>query len=174
MTTFDTSDATTVSALYKEHHPWLRQWLRRQLGCSEVAADLAQETFVRLISRPRLLDSNPGVKAFLSTIAKGLCIDLWRRQEIERAWLDALAMHPELEASSPETRLLMLEALTRVDAMLRSLPEKVATAFMLSQLEGLTYREIAQRLDVSERMVKKYMAQAMLQCALIDAEYRTE
>lgn len=126
---------------------------------------------MRLLARPRTLDSNPGVKAFLSTIAKGLCIDLWRRQEIEQAWLDALAAHPELVVPSPEIQLLMLEALTRVDAMLRSLPERVATAFLLSQLEGLTYREIAERLAVSERMVKKYMAQAMLHCAVIDADY---
>lgn len=171
MNTIDTSDASVLSALYEEHHPWLRQWLRRKLGCSEIAADLAQETFVRLLTRPRMLDSNPGVKAFLSTIAKGLCIDLWRRQEIERAWLDALAAHPEVKVASPENHLLMIEALARVDAMLRRLPEKVATAFLLSQLEGLTYREIAERLGVSDRMVKKYMAQAMLQCALIDADY---
>lgn len=37
-------------------------------------------------------------------------------------------------------------------------------AFLLAHLEGYTYLEIAARLKVSERMVKKYMAQAMLHC----------
>lgn len=167
----DLVHASPLSALYEEHHLWLRQWLRRRLGCAENAADLAQDTFVRLISKPCIFENALNARAFLSKVAKGLCIDLWRRQQIERAWLDTLATHPELEAPSSETHAIMIEALVRVDAMLRELPEKVATAFLLAQIEGLTYREIALKLQVSERMIKKYMAQAMLHCALLDAEY---
>ena len=51
--------------------------------------------------------------------------------------------------------------------MLDRLNPKARAAFLLSQLDGLTYAEIAAQLAVSERMVKKYMAQAMLQCLLL-------
>ena len=61
----------------------------------------------------------------------------------------------------------MLEALVEIDAMLQRLPARAREAFLLAQLGGYTYAEIGQRLDVSERMVKKYMAQVMLQCLLI-------
>ena len=54
--------------------------------------------------------------------------------------------------------------------MLRSLSEKVRAAFIMSQLQGMTYAQIALALQVSERMVKKYMAQAMLHCVLLEAE----
>ena len=60
----------------------------------------------------------------------------------------------------------MVEALLRIDAMLDGLRDKVREAFLLAQLDGLGYREIGARLGVSERMVKKYMAQAMLACVL--------
>ena len=44
-------------------------------------------------------------------------------------------------------------------------------AFVLAQIHEMTYREIGAELGVSERMVKKYMAQAMLQCLLFQAEF---
>ena len=52
--------------------------------------------------------------------------------------------------------------------MLRTLPAKARTAFLLAQVHGLTYREIAGQIAVSERTVKKYMAQAMYQCLLLE------
>ena len=57
--------------------------------------------------------------------------------------------------------------------MLDQLARPVRRAFVMSQLEGLTYREIAAVLDVSERMVKKFMAQAMLQCLRIRNQTET-
>ncbi|WP_101675994.1 sigma-70 family RNA polymerase sigma factor [Alloalcanivorax mobilis] len=163
----------SLAQLYARHHGWLRQLLRRRLGCSETAADLAQDAFVRLLARPRQFDSNEGARAYLSTVARGLCVDFWRRREIENAWLAVLAGQPEALAPSPEQQALVMEALCQVDAMLRRLPEKVASAFLMSQLQGLSYRVIGEQLGVSERMVKKYMARAVLQCALVEIDYHS-
>lgn len=158
-----------VHGVYADHHRWLHGLLQRRLGCSETAADLAHDVFLRLITRPRRLDSFEGARAYLSTLARGICIDHWRRREIERAWLEVVAAQPEALAPSAEYRAMVIETLCQVDAMLRRLPENVARAFLMSQLQGLTYRAIAGELGVSERMVKKYMARAMLQCALVEA-----
>ena len=158
-----------TEALYVSHHAWLVRWLQRKLGCVETAADLAQDTFVRLLRKscparyPNGSDNR--MRAYLGTIANGLCIDHWRRRDIERALLEALAARPQAEEPAPEQRLLVIEALSEFDALLRQLPERVADAFILSQVEGLTYRQIGGRLGVSERMVKKYMARAVLHCA---------
>lgn len=157
----------SVHQLYSDHHGWLTQWLRRRLGCAENAADLAQDTFVRLLAKPRDLENLREPKAYLHTIANGLLVNFWRRRDIERAYLDALARQPEAYAPSPETRALIVETLVQVDTLLHSLPERVRRAFLLSQLHGQTYAAIATELGVSERMVKKYMAQAMLQCLLL-------
>lgn len=106
-------------------------------------------------------------RAYLHTVAKGLLINHWRRRDVERAYLEALAATPEACAPSPEARLLIIETLVRIDHMLAALPDKVRQAFLLSQLDGLTYAVIAERLGVSERMVKKYMARAMFECLLV-------
>ncbi len=164
MSTAD-SPQQAIHTLYSDHHGWLHDWLRRRLGCHADAADLAHDTFVRILLKPeRVVLRQP--RAYLTTIAHGLVVNLWRRREIERAWRESLALQPPALAPSPEQREILLEALLGIDAMLRCLPAKVRTAFLMSQLEGRTYGDIAAHLGVSERMVKKYMAQAMLQCLL--------
>ena len=151
--------------LYLDHHGWLLGWLGRRLDCRETAADLAQDTFLRLIRRqgccPQAMREP---RAFLTTVAHGLVVSHWRRRDIERAYLEALASRPFPVAISPEDQELVLESLYQVDAMLSRLPEKVRRAFLMAQLDGLTYRRIGEVLGVSERMVKKYMAQAMYHC----------
>lgn len=155
-----------VETLYSSHHGWLHNWLWRKLGCSEGAADIAQDTFLRVLSvRPPDILREP--RAYLSTIANGLVVSHWRRLALERAYVEALSQREEGQEPSPEARALIVEALLEVDAMLDALPPKARTAFLLSQVDGLTYAAIASELQVSERMVKKYMAQAMLECLLI-------
>jgi RNA polymerase sigma-70 factor (ECF subfamily) len=60
--------------------------------------------------------------------------------------------------------LLILETLHEIDAMLDSLPALVRRAFLLSQLAGMKYEDIAEQLGVSLITVKRYMKQAFLQC----------
>lgn len=161
------SSQQSLQQLYREHSSWLNGWLRRRLGCAENAADLAQDTFLRVLSKERELPELREPRAYLSTIAHSLLVNHWRRQAIERAYLEALVLQPEQHAPSPEAAELIIETLLAIDAMLLRLPSKVREAFLLSQLDGLTYAAIARRLQVSERMVKKYMAQAMLQCLVL-------
>lgn len=153
-----------LQQLYREHHGWLHGWLRSRLGCAHNAADLAQDTFLRLLSKERELSPLREPRAYLSTIAHSLLVNHWRRLAIERAYLDSLAEQGERFAPSPEERELIMATLLEIDAMLRRLPSKVRDAFLMAQLDGLTYAAIALKLGVSERMVKKYMAQAMLHC----------
>ena len=155
-----------VALLYHEHHRWLQGWLRLKLGSKSDAADLAQDTFARILGR-RDLDALREPRAYLTTVAKGLMVNWYRRQALERAWLDALAALPEAEAVGPEQRLVVLETLHAIDAALDTLPERVRQAFFLSQLDGMKYDAIAQVLDVSLPTVKRYMKQAFLQCLLV-------
>ncbi|MFG1172227.1 sigma-70 family RNA polymerase sigma factor [Erwiniaceae bacterium CAU 1747] len=164
--------AENIALMYSEHHNWLQTSLRRRLGNASDAADLAQDVFLRLLTHPRTFDSLTGARAYLGAMARGMCIDLWRRREIERLWLDTLSNQPQPVAVSAEHSAIVLETLFQVDAMLRTLPAKVRTAFVMSQIRGLTYPEIATELAVSVRMVKKYMAQAMLHCLVLEVEHR--
>lgn len=155
--------STELQTLYCDNHGWLQGWLRRRLGNAFDAADLAQDTFVRILVSGRLPDATQS-RAHLTQIAKGLVIDLHRRRVLEAAYLEALAALPHNLAPSPEERALALEALLLLDAALASLPAKVREAFVLSQLDGLTYSAIASQLGLSVGAVRKYMLRAALAC----------
>ncbi|KAG1367228.1 hypothetical protein G6F59_018803 [Rhizopus arrhizus] len=64
---------------------------------------------------------------------------------------------------------MVLEALGEIDAMLRELPPKVAHAFVMAVACEMTDNEVAAPLHVSSRMVRKYVAQAMLCCMKLEA-----
>lgn len=168
-----------IENLYSDHHGWLQRWLHRKLGNAFDAADIAQDTFVRVLSAPNDHSPHPQApeqqrhwalaepRAYLTLIAKRLVANLYRRRTLEQSYLEALAQLPEAHAMSPEQQRLLLETLQEIDAMLDSLPMKVRAAFLLAQIDGLPYQEIALQLDVSERTVKRYMVQAMAHCIML-------
>ncbi|KMN09190.1 sigma-70 family RNA polymerase sigma factor [Pseudomonas helleri] len=156
-----------ISDLYCEHHGWLFGWLRRKLGCAHNAADLAQDTFARILNARESVASLREPRAFLSTTARRLIIDQVRRKHIENAYLQELALTAEaLEGyQSPEHILSTLEALEHIAFMLEGLHDNVRQAFVLYYLDGLTQSEIARQLGLSDRTVRKYLIQALLHCS---------
>lgn len=156
-----------VQAIYRAHNDWLLGWLGKKTQCPELAQDLAQDAFVRVLKKAGQGERVGQPRAFLAQVARGLLIDHWRRREIEQTCLRALAARPEALAISPEEQQIILDTLLAIDALLNTLPFKVRRAFLLSRLDGLSYKQIAAELGVSERMVKKYMARAMLHCLLL-------
>ena len=100
----------------------------------------------------------------LITIARRITWRLWRRRELEQAWLEMLRSQPEPLEPSAEERVQTLHSLQRLDTALDGLSSKARMAFLYSQLDGMTHVEIAARLDVSPTMVRKYIMQALRRC----------
>lgn len=161
----ESSPQDDMHALYRDHSQWLQGWIRRRLGDADRAADITQDTFVRLISSA-LRQPLREPRSFLATVARRVMIDQLRRRNLEQAYLEFLGSQPLLEECSPEQRLLMLETLMQLDAMLDGLGQKVRDTFLYVQLDGLSYPDVAQRLGVSVSSVTKYMAKATERCLL--------
>jgi RNA polymerase sigma-70 factor (ECF subfamily) len=155
--------AIAIETLYSDHHSWLRGWLRKRLGNAFDAADLAHDTYLRIISTGRVPPPDES-RRHLTQIANGLVIDLYRRRQIELAYLEVIAQLPEAHAPSEEERAMTMEALIELDALLHRLPAKARSALLLCKLDGMSYRDIAQRLQVSVSSVEKYIAHALLVC----------
>ncbi len=105
-------------------------------------------------------------KAYLATTAKRLVIDQSRRQCIERAYLAELKLATAMmdHAPSPEQLLSVMQVLERISVALEGLARKPQQAFLLHYLEGKTHAAIAGQLGVSDRMVRKYLVQALVHC----------
>ena len=165
MTASNSSVQQQMDTLYREHHRWLSGFLQRRLGCSHSAADLVQDTYLRLLTSGKLppLEHSRG---YLTRIAKGLMIDLYRRRRIESAYLEELALQPETVHPSPEELTQTVEALMTIDRLLQGLPINVRRALLMRRLDGISYAEIAEQLGVSVSSVEKYVARALQACLL--------
>lgn len=160
---------TSFSELYKEHNGWLKGWLLKKLRCYQSAEDTAQDTFHKLLlAPPSELANLKSPRPYLSTIAKRLMIDQLRRRKVEALYLEALNNFTEHDAySSVQDHHQVIETLILLANMLDKLPEKPRKAFLACRFEGLSYKEIADELDVSASMVKQYIAQVMVECYAI-------
>ena len=164
MSSGDVSAPHDFSKLYQEHHAWLVRWLAHRTRGIDNAQDLAQDTFLRIVARPRVLDNLGHPRAWLVRVANNLVVDQARRRLLEKHYLELLTELPEQEVPSVEEQLQLLELLNRIDQLLDGLRPLEKTTFLMSRLDGLTYKEIAEQLQISLSSVEKYMAKAMLAC----------
>lgn len=158
-----TARQSLLHQLFGDHHGWLFDRLRARLGCPSDAADMASETFVQVVA----LDDPHAIReprALLTTIAKRLMYASWRRRDLERAYLDALACEPEQFVPSPEQQALAIEALVEIDRVLEGLSSRARAAFLYSQLDGRTYADIGRELGVSAPRVHQYVVQGLRAC----------
>lgn len=159
-------DVSALIASFRENYQDLLRFLTRRTGNAERAADVAQDTYVRLAAIPptNLDIQNP--RAFVYRVAGNLAIDTMRREgriAADLTLLEAAETVPDT-APSPEASVLARERLRMLEAALDELPSKPRLALLLSRVEGRSFVEIARQLGVSESMVAKYIAQALRHC----------
>lgn len=164
---------STVHTLYCDHHHWIQRWLWRKVGCPHQAADLAQDTFLRLLGS-REFERLDEPRAFLMTIAQRVLFNFWRRRNLENAWLEALAQQPEAYAPSAEDYALVREAIEMLDRLLDGLPVRARKVFLMRRLEEMTYAEIAQALGISVPTVERDMKLALTHCWLARPDFAPE
>lgn len=155
----------SLHALYREHHGWLRGWLLHKLRCSHDAADLTQDTFLRLLTQPELpLLREP--RAYLLVIANRLLINRHARRRVEDETLRAMAaLLGDGQAPDAERIVAAQQLLAQVmRLLLEELDEKPRRAFLMARVDGASYSEIARCLQVSESSVKQYLAKALAHC----------
>jgi len=144
------------------HEPALRAWLRRRAVAGLETDDVIQETYAILaglgdvghIASPR---------AYAFQTAQSLILRHLRRAQIVRmeALDDADLQSVVLDAPSPERQVSDRQDLRRLADLTATLPAKCREAFLLRKVEGLSQREVAQRMGISEGTVEKHIARAL-------------
>jgi RNA polymerase sigma-70 factor (ECF subfamily) len=162
--------ADQIESLYVDHSGWLRAWLCKRLGNPGHAEDLAQDTFLKVLRSRVDPEGLHEPRAFLLTVAKRLMLDRSRREMVEAIYLDTLAIrHENTHAESPEHLVILMRTVEKLVEALEHLPLKAQQAFVWHFLESVEQRQVARNLGVSERMVRKYLAQALVCVAQVSA-----
>ncbi|MDX7999207.1 sigma-70 family RNA polymerase sigma factor [Xenorhabdus sp. Reich] len=152
--------------LYFDHHRWLCCWIRQNSAFPNHAEDLTHEIFIKLMQSSDLADIRQP-KAFLMTIARRTIANYYRRKKLEDSYLEYVRTAPKISSNSSEYQFLLLEQLDRIDKTLDELPTKSRQAFLLTQLQGMRYKDVAENLGVSMSSVKSYLQQAHKKCSLL-------
>ncbi|MBE7538361.1 MAG: RNA polymerase sigma factor [Opitutaceae bacterium] len=150
----------------KPHEPALRAYLQARFSSLGDHDDLVQETYIRIL-RAKTAGKVRYVRALLFTIAHNTALDCFRRKRVvpmETLAEPAETMALEEDLPVPETVGRKEELGILADAVGR-LPERCRQVVLLRHLEGLSYKEIAVRLDVSTETVKTQLAAGMRRCA---------
>jgi len=144
----------------------LMQYLRRNCRNKADIADLAQDVYVQvyeaaLVARPE----RP--RAFVLATARNLLINRVRRDQIVRieAVADLEAINVALDEPSPERTAIARDTLRRLQAGLESLPPRCRQAVVMKKVEGLSAREIASRMGITENTVNRHLTEGMLMLA---------
>ncbi len=157
-----------LNALMDRHGERLFHYLLRQLDNETEAADLAQETFVRVYLHRAQFQPSQKFSTWLYTIATNLVRDRFRwRKRHPQVSLDAegeetSAIKDALPdaAASPSEQTDTNERAVAVKAAVESLPEDLRTAVILSEYEGLPHAQIAAVLNCTAKAVESRLYRA--------------
>jgi len=154
------STAAAAAVLFREHNRMLVGYLTTRLRSEQEAKEVAQEAYVRLLEL-----QDPGtpslLRAYLFKTATNLAIDRLRHRRVEHRSEEQAELFEDLSATrgelnDPAKLLLAREQADRLLGYLQELPIKCQHVINLHRLEGLPQPEVAVRLGISQRMVRRY------------------
>jgi RNA polymerase sigma factor (sigma-70 family) len=153
-----------LELLATRYYDRLVRFFRRRSNSTEDAADLAQDTFVRLSATDIQQIREPA--SFLFTTALNLLRDRARSAQARHAAFAVPAEEAQLVCPAPNAERVVdgEQRMRAVEAELRGLSPKCRAVFVLFHFDGMSQREIANRLRISVSMVEKYIKQAVLRC----------
>lgn len=154
-----------IEHLFHEHRHELTRCLYQIVRCEQAAADLTQETYMRLVNLAQTT-SVTYPRSLLFQTATNLAIDHLRKRKFERYTGDVseVAMDVPSGAPSSERAVLDKQRLTIFLRAVDTLPPRCREAFLLHRVHDCSYRDIAGRLEISESAVEKLIMRALLHC----------
>lgn len=163
------SDETLFKHLFEKHYKGLVKFALSYVHDEYLAENIVQETFVTLWEKRHVMDGNSNIKAFLVIIAKNKCINhletTRNRMRIESNLRDLSLREMDIDLFTLQSldpqELFKNEVERLLDAAIEELPEQTRKVFLFSRYEGLSNKEIAQKLSITEKGVEFHMTKAL-------------
>ena len=155
----------SVKEVIDKYHHSLLSFLRKRVRISENAADVAQETYVRMLQYEGSREIQ-SPSSLLFKIAINVANDLGRAEQVrhvgEQCSLDDLDL--ESDHPTPEREVAAAQELDNLYEVIEKLPPKCKRVFILSRMHCMTYPQIAKHCGISVKMVEKHISHALAVC----------
>jgi RNA polymerase sigma factor (sigma-70 family) len=144
-----------IAAVVLRERDRLLRFIRRRIDDASEAEDILQEALTELVTAERLAQPVEQVGAWLMRVARNRIIDRFRRKRpqplAEQASDEERVLDELLPAAdgTPETEAMRAVLLAEIEAALAALPREQREVFIAQELDGLTFRELAERSGVS-------------------------
>ena len=157
----DDDRANSVSRLFREHNRTLVGFLYARLRNEQEAREVAQEAYVKLLELERR-NAVSFLRSYLFRVAENLAVDRIRQRR-SRGRLDQLdSLDDFLSEATGERAAIAGQELALLKRAVEELPSKYQQAFRLHKLEDRSFAEVATTMALTERMVRKYVARALV------------
>jgi len=159
----DAAQRAFLTLLFNKYRGALLRHVGRFAASREDAADIVQDTYLRVMHRVNLSRFDSETRSYLFRTATNLARDHFRRQRfrshapLEDAPEDALLA----DQPTPEQVLASNQMTVALREAILAMPEDARTVFILARSRELSYEDIARRLSIGQRTVERRMAQAM-------------
>jgi RNA polymerase sigma factor (sigma-70 family) len=155
-------DAGAFDAVYREHHPRLYSFLWRLTRRREIAAELCQETWLRLAAEAAWLNDDIHLSAWLFTVARNLFLShrRWSLLDGSRLAEATLWSADRRQESTPESEAMASQSQRAVDTALAALPVKYREALLLVCVEHFEPTEAARIIGVSPEAFRQRLSRA--------------
>lgn len=131
----------------------------RITGDASEAEDVVQEVFIKVWTLRQTWTDYQNLQGWVMSLIKNKAIDKTRSKHRRTTSLDGVFNMPKQE-NSPEQTAILSDELQRIRAFMQRLPEKQSLIMELRDFEELTYREIAERLEIPMNHVKVNLSRA--------------
>ena len=161
----DTKNRTEFEKIYVTHYSRMKRFAQEYVIREEDAENIVQDVFLDLWEQNLLLLSHTNLFAYLFTAVKNRCIDFLRHktiaqhaaQKLQDDYTKALQMKFQSLEAFDEQFFSEPDIETVIQNAIESLPEKCREIFILSKIEGIKQKAIAQELNISINTVENQM-----------------
>lgn len=154
-------DDIAFREVYDLHSGRVYQMAFRFLKDTAWSEEIVQDVFLKLWLNREGLDKDGNIWLYLYVITKRLCLNKLREIRKSTVLFEQLMHHIEIAGNGSEEQLMADELERQTQDVIARLPKQQQLIFKLSREEGLTHKEIAQRLGISPNTVKNHIAQAL-------------
>jgi len=152
-------DKAALRELFEQYYPYVCGSMLRLLPDKSTVEDLAQDVFVRFWNKRHDIQINSSLKAYLRRMAVNEALQYLRKKKF---YQDEIS-EEQMSDTNPgvEQQYLDQELQERIRHAVETLPPRCRAVFELSRYESLSYKEIAERMDISIKTVENQMSKAL-------------